>query len=91
MGRELGGAGGGWAGFGSLTTYMVASKTCGSTVMTTWPTLLMLSFGGLFGSSTVAPLRLEGFVQYFSKMPSLIHLLRDRESDSDKTPLEGVG
>lgn len=54
----------------SLTAYMVASRTCGSIVMVTWPILVMLSLGGLFGSSLTMPLRFVGFVQYFSKMPS---------------------
>lgn len=69
-GRSVFGGGG---GFGSLTAYIVASKTCGSTVMVTWPSLAMLSFGGLFGSSITTPLRFVGFDQYFSNIPSLIH------------------
>ena len=89
MGRDVGGGGAGGGGFGSFTTYMVASKTCGSTVITTWPTLLMLSLGGLFGSSIRTPLRFEGFDQYFWKKPSVIHLFRERDRDSDRTPLEG--
>ena len=67
-------AGSGAGGFGSLTAYMVASKTCGSTVMVTWPSLTMLSLGGLFASSWTTPFRLTGLDQYFSKMLSLIHL-----------------
>jgi hypothetical protein len=42
----------------SLTTYMVASKMCGSMVMVTLPTRVMLSLGGFFGSSFSTPLRL---------------------------------
>lgn len=83
-GRE-GGSGAG--GFGSLTAYMVASKTCGSTVMVTWPSLTMLSLGGLLGSSMTTPFRLTGLDQYFSKMLSLIHLWRDRVRESARTPL----
>jgi hypothetical protein len=66
---------------------MVASKTCGSTVMVTWPSLVMLSFGGLFGSSITTPFRFVGFDQYFSNIPSLIHFCRDRKRDSARTPL----
>jgi hypothetical protein len=55
--------------------------------MVTWPSLVMLSLGGLLGSSISTPFRLDGFVQYFSNMPSLIHLFRDRERDSARTPL----
>lgn len=48
IGRNTGcGAG----GFGSLTAYIVASKMCGSRVMVTWPTLVILSLEGLLGSS----------------------------------------
>lgn len=71
-------------GFWYLTAYIVASKMCGSTVIVMVPILVMLSFGGLFGST---PFRFEGFVQYFSNMPSLIHFWRDRVSDSARTPL----
>lgn len=53
----------------------------------TWPILVMVSFGGLFGSSTTTPFFLYGFVQYFSNSPSLIHFRRERTSDSAKTPL----
>ena len=60
MGRWAGGGAGG-GGFGSLTANMVASKTCGSTVMVTWPILVMLSLGGLFGSSMRTPFFLVGF------------------------------
>lgn len=55
--------------------------------MVTVPTLDMLSLGGFFGSSFRTPLRLCGFVQYLAKRPSLIHLFRDRERDSARTPL----
>ena len=75
------------AGFGSRTPYMVASNMCGSTVMITWPSLTMESLAGFLGSSAVTPRRFEGLDQYFSKMPSLIHLLRDRDRDSARTPL----
>ena len=75
-----GGLGGG--GFGSLTANIVASKTCGSQVIVTWPNLTMLSFGGLLGSSITAPLFFMGLVQYFSNICSLIHWLRDRTKDS---------
>lgn len=68
-GREDGGAG----GFGSLMAYSVASKTWGSMVMVTWPSLVMLSLGGFFELSMAAPFFLEGFVQYFSNMSSVIH------------------
>lgn len=88
MGRSVVGAVGG--GFGSLTANMVASKTCGSTVIVTWPSLVMLSFGGLFGSSITTPLRFVGLDQYFSNMPSLVHFWRDRKSDSARTPLTSV-
>lgn len=77
---SVGGFGGG--GLGSLTANMVASKTCGSTVMVTWPNLTMLSLGGLLGSSMTAPLFFMGLVQYFSNICSLIHWLRDRTNDS---------
>ena len=77
------------AGLGSRTPYIVASIVCGSTVMSTWPSLTMESLAGFLGSSAATPRRFEGLDQYFSKMPSLIHLLRDRESDSASTPLSG--
>jgi hypothetical protein len=79
--------GDGAGGLGSLIVNIVASKTCGSTVMVTDPTLIMLSLGGFFGSSYITPFLLYGLVQYFSKMPSLIHFCRDRPRDSDNTPL----
>jgi hypothetical protein len=74
-------------GLGSFTTYIVASTTCGSIVIVTTPTLVMLSLGGFLGSSWTTPLRLCGFVQYFSKSPSWVHFCRDRDSDSVSTPL----
>lgn len=86
MGRSLLGGGGG-GGFGSLTPYMVASKTCGSTVMVTCPSLVMLSFGGLLGSSITTPFRFVGLDQYFSNIPSVVHFCRDRARDSASTPL----
>lgn len=55
--------------------------------MVTWPTFIMLSLGGLLGSSAVAPFFFDGLVQYFSKMLSVIHLWRDLERDSARTPL----
>lgn len=82
---SVGGFGGG--GLGSLTANIVASKTCGSTVIVTWPSLTMLSLGGLLGSSMTAPLFFIGFVQYFSNICSVIHWLRDRTKDSWRTPL----
>ena len=69
MGRKVAvvvGAG----GLGSLTANIVASMTCGSTVMVTLPSFIMLSLGGLLGSSLTTPFRLDGFDQYFSNMPS---------------------
>ena len=72
---------------GSLTTNIVASIMCGSIAIVRVPTLVMLSLGGFLGSSLTTPFRLWGFVQYFSKRPSWIHLWRDRESDSARTPL----
>lgn len=81
---------GGSFGFGSLTVYMVASMMCGSIVIVTVPTFVILSFGGFFGSSLRTPFRLCGFVQYFSKRPSLVHFCRDRDSDSARTPLPKV-
>lgn len=44
--------------FDALTAYMVASTMCGSMVMVTMPTLVMLSLGGFLGSSCRTPLRL---------------------------------
>jgi len=85
LGAFEAGAGG---GFGSLTAYMVASKTWGSMVMVTWQSLVMLSFGGLLGSSMTTPFFLIGFAQYLSKMPSVIHVCRERVSDSERTPLK---
>jgi hypothetical protein len=41
--------------------------------MVTWPSFIMLSFGGLFGSSITTPFFFVGLVQYFSKMPSIVH------------------
>lgn len=76
-------------GLGSLTAYRVASRTCGSTVMVTCPILVILSLGGLFGSSFTTPFRFVGFVQYFSNIPSCIQFWRDLESDSARTPLGG--
>lgn len=73
-------------GLGSLMAHMVASKTCGSMVMVTWPILLMVSLGGFLGSSGAFFFR-AGFVQYFSKRPSAIHLCRERLRDSAITPL----
>jgi hypothetical protein len=86
IGRSVVG-GGGAGGFGSLTANMVASKTCGSTVIVIWPILVMLSLGGLFGSSITTPFFLVGLDQYFSKMPSIVHFWRDRDRDSESTPL----
>lgn len=86
IGRSVVGGGGG-GGFGSLTANMVASKTCGSTVIVIWPILVMLSLGGLFGSSITTPFFLVGLDQYFSKMPSIVHFWRDRDRDSESTPL----
>jgi hypothetical protein len=60
-------------GLGSFTPYIVASNTCGSTVMVTGPIFTIVSFAGLFTSSFAAPFRLLGFAQYFSNMPSSIH------------------
>lgn len=60
---------------------------CGSMVIVTVPTRVIESFGGFLGSSIMTPLRLCGFVQYFSKRPSLIHFCRERARDSVKTPL----
>lgn len=82
--------GGGGGGFGSLTAYMVASKLCGSTIMVTFPSFTMLSFGGLFGSSMICPLFLTGLDQYFGNMASDIHCCRDRVRDSERTPLERI-
>jgi hypothetical protein len=60
-------------GLGSLTAYIVASIRWGSTVIVTWPILLMVSLAGLLESSLTTPFRLVGFVQYFSNTPSCIH------------------
>lgn len=78
------------AGLGSRTPYIVASNTCGSTVINTWPSLTMESFDGFFGSSVATPRRFDGLDQYFSKIPSLIHFKRDRDKDSARTPLRGM-
>jgi hypothetical protein len=52
IGRKMASVvGAGAGGLGSLMMNMVASNTCGSTVMVTGPTLVMLSLGGLLGSS----------------------------------------
>lgn len=72
---------------GPLTAYMVASTMCGSMVIVTLPILVMESLGGFLGSSMSTPFFLCGFVQYFSKSPSLIHRCLDRASDSASTPL----
>lgn len=91
MGRNVAcvvGATGG--GLGSLIAHMVASKTCGSMVMVTCPSLDMLSLGGLLGSSMTTPFFFVGLVQYFSKMPSAIHRCRDRVRDSANTPLSCI-
>lgn len=84
IGRKTGCGGG---GLGSLTANMVASKTCGSTVIVTGPSFIMVSLEGLLGSSMTTPFRLEGLDQYFSNIPSLIHRCRERERDSANTPL----
>lgn len=87
IGRWIGGGGG---GFGSLTANMVTSKTWGSTAMVTWPSLVIVSLPGLLGSSITTPFLLEGLLQYFSKMPSAIHLSRDLWRDSARTPLRAM-
>lgn len=92
MGRYCGSCCGGGGCFGvvSLTTYMIASKTCGSIVIVHCPIFVMESLGGFLSSSTGRPslgFFFEGLVQYFSKMPSLSHFLLDRSSDSAKTRL----
>lgn len=92
MGRYCGSCCGGGGCFGvvSLTTYMIASKTCGSIVIVHCPIFVMESLGGFLSSSTGRPslgFFFDGFVQYFSKMPSLSHFLLDRSSDSAKTRL----
>jgi hypothetical protein len=51
------------------------------------PSFVIESFGGLFAISGVPLFFAVGFVQYFSKMPSLSHFARDRRSDSTRTPL----
>lgn len=73
MGRNWAGGGGAGA-FGSFTANIVASRTCGSIVMVTCPNFIIESFAGLFFSSITCPFLFVGFVQYFSKIPSLIHL-----------------
>jgi hypothetical protein len=80
---ETGGTG---RGLGSLIAYITASKMCGSTVIVQVPSFVIVSFAGLFVKSG-APFFFVGFVQYFSKMPSLSHFARDRCSDSARTPL----
>lgn len=55
--------------------------------MVTLPSLTIESLGGLFGSSIKTPFFLCGLVQYFSKIPSLIQVCRDRVRDSARTPL----
>ena len=82
--------GGGAGGFGSLTVYRTASKTWGPTAMVTWPSLDMLSFGGLFGGSLRMPRFLTGLVQYRSKTPSPTQTCRDRCKDSLRTPLNEI-
>lgn len=74
----------------SLTMYIVASITCGSSVIVTVPTFCMLSLGGFLGSSLSTPFLLCGFVQYFSNRPSLVHFCRDLERDSARTPLSPI-
>jgi len=59
-------------------------------VIVHWPILLIESFGGFLSSSAgVASLDFffDGFVQYFSNMPSLNHFFRDRSRDSAITRL----
>ena len=54
------------------------------------PIFVMESLGGFLSSSTGRPslgFFFDGFVQYFSKMPSLSHFLLDRSRDSAKTRL----
>lgn len=92
MGRYCGNCCGGGGCFGvvSLTTYIIASKTCGSIVIVHCPIFVIESLGGFLSSSTGLPslgFFFDGFVQYFSKMPSLSHFLLDRSSDSAKTRL----
>lgn len=55
--------------------------------MVTVPSLYMESFGGFLGSSMSTPFFLCGFVQCFSKRPSLSHRWRERDKDSARTPL----
>lgn len=92
IGRYCGSCCGGGGCFGvvSLTTYMIASKTCGSIVIVHCPIFVIESLGGFLSSSTGRPslgFFFDGFVQYFSKMPSLSHFLLDRSSDSANTRL----
>lgn len=71
---------------GSFTMNSLASNTWGSMVRRHGPTGCIDLVSGLF-SGAATFLDLDGFVQYRSNIPSLSHLLRDRFSDSAKTPL----
>jgi hypothetical protein len=56
-------------------------------VMVQVPSFVIESFGGFLAISGRFLFFAVGFVQYFSKMPSLSHFARDRRSDSTSTPL----
>jgi hypothetical protein len=71
----------------SLMAYITTSKMCGSTVIVQGPSFVIVSFEGLFGGCSGAPFFFVGFVQYFSKIPSVIHFCRDLFNDSGSTPL----
>ena len=57
----------------SLMAYIVASNKCGPTAISTAPSLTMLCFGGLFGSSIVTPFRFTVLDHHISNMFTPIH------------------
>ena len=77
-------------GSASLTTKNLASKVCGSMVMFAVPKLCIDLTSGLFGGSSIIFLRLTGLTQYFLKIPSHNHCIRDRCREADNVALSAI-
>lgn len=45
---------------------------------------------GLFGGASITPFLLTGLTQYFGKMPSQSHCMRDRWRDAASTALSAI-
>jgi hypothetical protein len=64
--------------------YIAASKVCGPIVTVLDPNFDIVFGSGLFARFSV-PFFLEGLVQYFSKIPSASHFIRDRCRETART------